>query len=202
MNLASKPYVCVVDADGILESDGLLRIMAPVVNDPDHVVAAGGIVRVINGSQRQEWQCRRRAAALGISGDDAGGGVPACFSDRQGRVECLQHAADHLRGVWRVSNGPLQADSEAFAGERLEKTWTWWCACTATCASRTRNTAVHFVADPVCWTEVPSTFKSLGNQRARWHNGLIRMPLAQPLYVAQQALRSHWIGGHSLHVVV
>ena len=51
MNLASKPYVCVVDADSMLERDGLLRIMAPVVNDPDRVVAAGGIVRVINGSQ-------------------------------------------------------------------------------------------------------------------------------------------------------
>ena len=35
----------------MLERDGLLRIMAPVVNDPDRVVAAGGIVRVINGSQ-------------------------------------------------------------------------------------------------------------------------------------------------------
>ncbi len=51
INLASKPYMCVVDADSMLERDGLLRIMAPVVNDPDRVVAAGGIVRVINGSQ-------------------------------------------------------------------------------------------------------------------------------------------------------
>jgi cellulose synthase/poly-beta-1,6-N-acetylglucosamine synthase-like glycosyltransferase len=31
---------------------------------------------------------------------------------------------------------------------------------------------VAFVADPVCWTEVPSTVRALSSQRARWQNGL------------------------------
>jgi cellulose synthase/poly-beta-1,6-N-acetylglucosamine synthase-like glycosyltransferase len=31
---------------------------------------------------------------------------------------------------------------------------------------------VHFMADPVCWTEAPEDFKSLKNQRVRWHRGL------------------------------
>jgi cellulose synthase/poly-beta-1,6-N-acetylglucosamine synthase-like glycosyltransferase len=32
---------------------------------------------------------------------------------------------------------------------------------------------IHFVPDPMCWTEVPSDLKSLGRQRARWHKGLL-----------------------------
>ena len=51
LNAATSPYVCVVDADSILERDGLLRIMVPVLEDPKRVVAVGGIIRVLNGSE-------------------------------------------------------------------------------------------------------------------------------------------------------
>jgi cellulose synthase/poly-beta-1,6-N-acetylglucosamine synthase-like glycosyltransferase len=32
---------------------------------------------------------------------------------------------------------------------------------------------VVFIADPVCWTEVPSTLAVLGRQRRRWQRGLL-----------------------------
>jgi cellulose synthase/poly-beta-1,6-N-acetylglucosamine synthase-like glycosyltransferase len=54
LNIASSPYVCVVDADSILEPDALLRIMMPIFADPAKVVAAGGIVRVLNGSRIEQ----------------------------------------------------------------------------------------------------------------------------------------------------
>src|ERR1700758_5362556 len=58
LNAATSPYVCVVDADSVLESDALLRIMLPVVQDPELVVAVGGIVRVLNGSGIRGGQLR------------------------------------------------------------------------------------------------------------------------------------------------
>src|SRR6266849_5502884 len=51
LNAATSPYVCVVDADSVLERDALLRIMVPILADPKRVVAVGGIVRVLNGSE-------------------------------------------------------------------------------------------------------------------------------------------------------
>src|SRR5580698_10616332 len=51
INAATSPYVCVVDADSILEKESLLRIMEGVFSDPSQVVAVGGIVRVLNGSR-------------------------------------------------------------------------------------------------------------------------------------------------------
>ena len=59
LNVATSPYVCVVDADSILEKDSLLRIMASVFSDPQRVVAAGGIVRVLNGCQVSKGELRR-----------------------------------------------------------------------------------------------------------------------------------------------
>jgi len=32
---------------------------------------------------------------------------------------------------------------------------------------------IQFVPDPVCWTEVPSDWRSLARQRARWQKGLL-----------------------------
>jgi cellulose synthase/poly-beta-1,6-N-acetylglucosamine synthase-like glycosyltransferase len=39
-----------VDADAILEKDSLVRIVKPVIDDPDVLVAAAGIVRLANGA--------------------------------------------------------------------------------------------------------------------------------------------------------
>jgi len=59
LNAATSPYICVVDADSILEKDSLLRIMASVFSDPQRVVAAGGIVRVLNGCQVSGGELRQ-----------------------------------------------------------------------------------------------------------------------------------------------
>src|SRR5437764_7977175 len=51
LNAATSPYVCIVDADSVLEKDALLRIMASVFSETKPVMALGGIVRVLNGSR-------------------------------------------------------------------------------------------------------------------------------------------------------
>src|ERR1700724_4898142 len=59
LNAATSPYVCIVDADSILEHDALLRIMVPVLEDPKRVVAVGGIIRVLNGSEIARGRMKR-----------------------------------------------------------------------------------------------------------------------------------------------
>src|SRR5712691_12882851 len=59
LNAATSPYICVVDADSILERDALLRIMVRVLANRERVVAAGGIVRVLNGSEVQDGRMQR-----------------------------------------------------------------------------------------------------------------------------------------------
>src|SRR5207237_8971469 len=47
LNAATSPYVCIVDADSVLERDALLRIMVPILEDPKPVVALSGIARCL-----------------------------------------------------------------------------------------------------------------------------------------------------------
>ena len=56
LNAARFPYVCAVDADALLEPDALLRVAKPILDDPELVVATGGIVRIANGCRVEHGQ--------------------------------------------------------------------------------------------------------------------------------------------------
>ncbi len=49
INLARYPLLCMVDADSVLDPDALLHVTRPFADDPDRVVASGGVVRAANG---------------------------------------------------------------------------------------------------------------------------------------------------------
>ena len=59
LNFARSPYFCTVDADVVLETDALARVMAPVLNSRALVLGTGGIVRVVNGCTVQEGRIRQ-----------------------------------------------------------------------------------------------------------------------------------------------
>ena len=50
INAARHPLFCAVDADSILQRDSLLRVVQPFLED-DRTIAAGGTVRIANGSE-------------------------------------------------------------------------------------------------------------------------------------------------------
>ena len=50
IGFAMTPLVCVIDADSIIEADGLLRAVEPFMSDDGDLVAVGGAIRIVNGS--------------------------------------------------------------------------------------------------------------------------------------------------------
>ncbi|MBZ5501959.1 MAG: glycosyltransferase family 2 protein [Acidobacteriia bacterium] len=172
LNAASKPYVCIVDADSILERDSLLRIMVPILADPKRVVAAGGIVRVLNGSRVADGQLTEVH-------------LPKSWLKVLQVIEYLR-AFLIGREAWAAGN-MLNIISGAFGIFRLDlvKAVGGYRA-TAIGEDFDLVTRLHrylldqemdykisFVPDPVCWTEVPADLRSLARQRSRWHKGLL-----------------------------
>lgn len=172
LNAATKPYVCVVDADSILERDSLLRIMVPILADPRRVVAAGGIVRVLNGSRVRDGQLTEVR-------------LP------KGWLEILQ-VIEYLRAfligreAWAAGNmlniisgafGIFRRDLvRAVGGYRTNAIGEDFDLVTRLhryLLEQKMDYRISFVPDPVCWTEVPSDLRSLARQRARWHKGLL-----------------------------
>lgn len=172
LNGATSPYVCIVDSDSVLERDALMRIMVPVLEDPKRVVAVGGIVRVLNGSEIIAGQLRRvRLPRRAIEAVQVVEYLRAFLIGReawaQGNMLTIISGAfgvfrtDLVRAVGGYRSASIGEDFDLVA--RLHRYLL----------EKGADYRIQFVPDPMCWTEVPSDLKSLGRQRARWQKGLL-----------------------------
>src|SRR5947208_1426872 len=172
LNAANSPYVCVVDADSVLERDALLRIMVPILEDPKRVVAVGGIIRVLNGSEIQGGTLRRvRLPRKSIEVIQVIEYLRAFLIGReawaQGNMLTIISGAfglfrtDLVRAVGGYRANSIGEDMDVVA--RMHRHLR----------EKKVDYEIRFVPDPMCWTEVPSDLRSLARQRARWQKGLL-----------------------------
>jgi cellulose synthase/poly-beta-1,6-N-acetylglucosamine synthase-like glycosyltransferase len=171
LNHARHPLVCMVDADSLLETEALLQVSRPFVEDPDNVVAAGGVIRAANGALTdrgtvleprlsRRWVVRvqvleyLRSFLLGRTGW-ADAGALLIISGAFGLFR-----RDIVLEVGGMDPRSLAEDAELVVTlqEHLRR--------------QRRPHRVVFVPHTVCWTEVPETWGVLGRQRTRWSHGL------------------------------
>lgn len=200
VNASGEDLVAIVDADSLLDPDALLVVTRPFADDPLRVIATGGVVRIANG-------------CTVVAGRVTGIRMPASWLARIQVVEYLRafllSRAGWSRlgalilisgafGVFRrdvlveaggVSHGTLGEDFELVV--RLHRRMR----------DSRRDYRIEFVAEPVCWTEVPVSAGVLRRQRRRWHRGLWetlwahRAMLGRPRYgrVGLVALPWYWL---------
>lgn len=172
LNAATSPYVCVVDADSVLERDALLRIMVPIMADPKRVVAVGGIIRVLNGSEIEKGTLKRvRLPRKSLEVIQVIEYLRAFLIGReawaQGNMLMIISGAfgvfrtDLVRAVGGYRSRAIGEDFDLVA--RLHRHLL----------EKRVDYSIGFVPDPMCWTEVPSDLQSLARQRARWQKGLL-----------------------------
>jgi cellulose synthase/poly-beta-1,6-N-acetylglucosamine synthase-like glycosyltransferase len=145
--------------------------MAPALADPTRVIAIGGIVRVVNGSTIDRGEVRRvRLPRTLIETLQVVEYLRAFLVGRQGWAQFnLLVIVSGAFGVFRRDMCREIGGFRTWAiGEDLDL------VVRLHRHARERGDAyrVAFVPDPVCWTEAPSTYRSLASQRARWQHGL------------------------------
>ena len=171
IDVARHPYVCITDADSILDPDGLTVMMRPVQEDPDRVIAVGGTVRVANSSRVESGRVVE----------------PRMPSGRLAGFQVVEYLRAFLYGrvAWDAI-GALFIVSGAFGLFRrdvVEDVGGYWVdtvgedlELTVRLHRRMRELGrpyrITYAPDPVCWTEAPSDLATLGSQRRRWHRGL------------------------------
>lgn len=164
------PLFCAIDADSLLERDALSRIVRLFLED-DRTVAAGGIIRIING-------CTVRAGMV------TGVGLP---DNLLARIQVVEYLRSFLSGRvgWDALDGTLII-SGAFGmfkrsavvaaggydpttvGEDMELVVRLH----RHCREQGIPYRIAFAPDPVAWTECPESLRILGRQRVRWQRGL------------------------------
>ncbi len=171
INAARKPLVCIVDADSVMDPDALLHVSRPFADDPQRVVASGGVVRIANG-------CVIR-----------GGRVVDVRMPRRWlpRIQVVEYLRAFMigRAAWSRLGG-LLIISGAF-GVFRRQTLRDLGGLDSSCIGEDAELVVRlhrrlgelgedgrvvFVSEPVAWTEAPEDRPVLANQRRRWHRGL------------------------------
>ncbi len=171
INLASAPYVCVIDGDSVIERDAMAALMNVVLPHSAETIAAGGTVRIANG-------CRVSSAGVGSIG------LPRTFLGASQVLEYLRAflfgrvAWGELESLMIISGafGIFRKDVVVEIGGFRHDTVGEDIDLVVRMHRRLRETGrpyrVAFVPDPVCWTECPETLSGLRRQRERWQRGL------------------------------
>jgi cellulose synthase/poly-beta-1,6-N-acetylglucosamine synthase-like glycosyltransferase len=171
VNAARHPYVCMIDADSLLEKDALLKIAKPLLDRPGSVVAAGGTVRVANGCRIEHGQVldvrlsRNRLATIQTLEYIRSFLVARVGWGRMNALGLISGAFGIFDRALLQTVGGLWVDT---VGEDLELTLRLH----RYLRDRGEEYKIAFVDDPACWTEVPEDFATLGRQRRRWQRGL------------------------------
>lgn len=170
INFSQFPLLCSIDADSLIEVDGLMRATRPFLEDPT-VIATGGTVRIANGCKVEN------------------GGVTkvALSKNHWVRFQVVEYLRAFLFGRmgWSAMNAALVI-SGAF-GIFLKSAVIKVGGYSRDCIGEDMELVVRmhrhyrlkkipyrvvFVPDPVCWTEAPENAHGLCKQRKRWQKGL------------------------------
>lgn len=172
INLSKNDLFLAIDVDCIIESDAILKMVKPFIDDTDNlVIASGGAVRVANSCDIENGNIIKFRFPQNILA----------------KFQVLEYFRAFTLGrmAWSKLNG-LLIISGAFGlfdrkrviraggydknsvGEDLELVVR---------LRRYMHDVEHkkyrvaFIPDPICWTEVPETVKVLARQRNRWARG-------------------------------
>jgi len=170
LSFARGELVCAMDADTLIEADGLQRMVRPFLYATD-VVATGGTIRVVNGSEVKHGRIAKTAVPTNLlAGVQVVEYLRAFLFGRLGW--------NRLGGNIIISGafGLFHRESVMTAGGYLHDTvgedMELVLRLKRLSYERGGPGKIAFVPDPVAWTEVPESAGVLGRQRDRWHRGL------------------------------
>ena len=171
INFSQYPLFCSLDADSLLDKDSLIRVVRPYMDRFQEVVAVGGIVRVANG-------CRIRDGLI----EEVD--LPKAWLPSFQVVEYLRAflsgrlAWSHwnslliISGAFGVFKKQPVIEIGGYATDTVGEDMEMVVRLHRYLRDRGRKYHIHFIPDPVCWTEVPQDWTILGRQRNRWQRGL------------------------------
>ena len=170
LNVATGQLVCAVDADTIIEPEALLRMVRPFVTRDD-VVAAGGTIRIVNGSEVRNGRVTRlRVPRQALAGFQVVEYLRAFLFGRLGWNRLGGNLI--ISGAFGLFDRQATAEAGGYAHDTVGEDMELVVRLRRRSYEMGDPKAIAFIPDPVAWTEAPESLRVLGRQRDRWHRGL------------------------------
>ena len=170
INAARYPLFCGVDADSILERDSLRRVVEPFLEDP-LTVASGGTVRIANGCEVEGGFMTR----IGLPSNPLAllqvvEYLRAFLFGRLGWAP--MNAVLIISGAFGVFRREAVVAAGGYSHDTIGEDMELVVRLHLKHRLEGKPYRIHFVPDPICWTEAPESLRVLKNQRVRWQRGL------------------------------
>lgn len=170
INFSSYPYVCSIDGDSVIERRAFLKVMKPIIDSDEDVIASGGSVRIANGCDIEKGEVIR--IALSRQPLVVMQVIEYLRAFLMGRIGLSRHNLLLIvSGAFGVFSKQWVIRAGGYAhtvGEDMELVVRLHRMIKETDADK----KIVYVPDPVCWTEAPESMEDLRKQRRRWHRGL------------------------------
>jgi cellulose synthase/poly-beta-1,6-N-acetylglucosamine synthase-like glycosyltransferase len=172
LNYCQTPLFCAMDADSLLEPEALIRIVRPFLED-SRTIAAGGVLRIANGCTVREG----RVVDVRLPGSllarlQVLEYLRAFLAGRMG-WDALD-ATLVISGAFGIFRRRVVVAAGGYATDTVGEDMELIVRLHRYCRERMIPYRIHFVPDPVAWTECPESLQVLGRQRDRWQRGLFQ----------------------------
>ncbi|MFJ8236157.1 glycosyltransferase [Ureibacillus sp. NPDC094379] len=170
INCSKYPYFCSLDGDSIIERNAFLKVLKPIIESGDEVIASGGSVRIANGCIIQNGELvqielsKKPIVVMQV--------IEYLRAFLTGRIGLSKNNLLLIvSGAFGVFSKKWVVEAGGYAhtvGEDMELVVRLH----RLVKEKKANKKIIYVPDPVCWTEAPESIKFLRRQRKRWHRGL------------------------------
>lgn len=171
INLSSYSYFCAIDGDSILENDGLLKTMKPIIESDGQVIVTGGSVRIANGSTIS----RSKVEIIDLPKHPV---VLMQIIEYFRAFLIGRLALSHLNillivsGAFGVFNKERVIQAGGYNKNTVGEDMELVVRLHRLLREEKSKQRIEYVPDPVCWTEAPESLEVLRSQRIRWQRGL------------------------------
>ncbi|KAA0548137.1 glycosyltransferase family 2 protein [Bacillus sp. BGMRC 2118] len=171
INMSSYPYFCSLDGDSVLERDAFLKVMKPIIDSDGDVIASGGSIRIANGCKIESGEIVK----IGLSSKPlvVMQVIEYLRAFLMGRIGMSRHNLLLIvSGAFGVFSKKWVIDAGGYNHKTVGEDMELVVRLHRLIKERREKKKIVYVADPVCWTEAPESYKFLRRQRTRWHRGL------------------------------
>lgn len=179
INVATKEYVCGIDADSILESNSLYKLISVTIDEPKGISAVGGNIIPVNGCKTdrgyfEEIKIPKNPLAIFQTIEY----IRAFLAGRLGwssinSLLIISGAFGLFNREDTIKAGGYLTESEKYGKNTLGEDMELVVRVLSGIKERKSKSKVSFVYNANAWTEVPEKLSVLFVQRDRWQKGLI-----------------------------
>ena len=172
LNHCQTPLFCAMDADSLIEPEALIRIVRPFLEDAT-TIAAGGVLRIANGcTVNQGRVIDVRLPTNFLAQLQVLEYLRAFLAGRMG-WDALD-ATLVISGAFGIFKREVVVSAGGYATDTVGEDMELVVRLHRYCRENKIPYRIHFVPDPVAWTECPESLAELSRQRDRWQRGLFQ----------------------------